>query len=222
MEHNRYCPHQMFFFGGDRSWGVGSVGEIRISNRLCYEFDGRFWRPIPTPDHVGDLSKADAAALVKYASRASSILEFGSGGSSQLIAAVRPPDSKFWSVETEPYWVQTTKDNIAKFGGVGPEFLTWEEWEGFTGEFDMVFVDGLDMHRRAFGMRAWPMLKVGGVMILHDCLRLPDYDNAMAIARHFFEEVESIQVNESDSNMVVIRKKEKRGYKNWQLPGGDD
>ena len=42
-----------------------------------------------------------------------------------------------------------------------------------------------------------------------------------AVARHFFEEVESIQVNEADSNMIVIRKKSPVKWENWQITEAD-
>ncbi len=174
---------------------------------------------ITVPPFVGDLSKNDAAVLVKYASRASSILEFGSGGSTGIMSAVRPPDSKFWSVETEPYWVQTTKDNIAKFGGVGPEFLTWEEWEAqipTEPTYDLAFCDGADFLRRKFMVQVFPVLKVGGWLLAHDQRRLPDADNVLSVIRDHFLEVETIHMNESGSNITAIRKKVKEEYVNWQ------
>jgi hypothetical protein len=54
---------------------------------------------------VGDLSLQDAELLERYVTRAKAVLEFGVGGSTQIIAQSIPEGAKFASIDTDPSWI---------------------------------------------------------------------------------------------------------------------
>lgn len=55
--------------------------------------------------YVGDLSREDASLLERYARGARSVLEFGAGGSTQIIAQALPEGASFLSLDTDARYV---------------------------------------------------------------------------------------------------------------------
>lgn len=167
---------------------------------------------------IGDLSKEDAALLENYAAKSHSVLEFGVGGSTQIIAQSIPDGASFISLDTSDEWIAKTEANLRRLGTKNRCQITrYENWP--SGIFDMIFDDGEPSLRREFALRSFPMLKVGGVILFHDTRTLSCIQNALAIVETFFEEVEQVSLNERiagvSSNITVIRKKAKEPYVNW-------
>lgn len=164
---------------------------------------------------IGDLSIKDAEVLEAWGRRAGRVLEFGSGGSTQIFDQC---GCNVISVETSPEWVAKTKRRVSE----RVQFVDYRT--DFDGLFDVVFVDGIDELRRDFGLKTWRYLKVGGVMIFHDTRRDWDFDNALAVIRANYLEVWHVEVNARmngvSSNCTVVHKKECEPYVNWtQMEG---
>lgn len=169
------------------------------------------------PKFIGDLSEADAHILVRYAAGAHSILEFGVGGSTQLLAQAMPHDAAFLAVDTDPAWIARTERNLGKLGvRERCTFKTYEEWSASPlGVYDLIFVDGIDHLRRPFALDTWTRLVTGGAMLFHDTRRPGDVANALAVVQQYFPEVRDVHLNQHSSNITAIVKKTSETYVNW-------
>lgn len=167
-------------------------------------------------EFVGDLSCEDAKVLACYGKESQKILEFGSGGSTQIFAQCCP--QALVSVETDYAWIERTRKNLSLIGHdewTKPLFVPYDLFK--DGDFDLIFIDGVPDKRLEFAMRAWPMLKSGGYMIFHDTRRFEYFKNLAWVMQSFFNEIGHVGVNESDSNMSVIYKTDPVQYVNWNL-----
>lgn len=168
---------------------------------------------------VGDLSIADAKSLYRLGLNRSNILEFGVGGSTQIFAQCKPV--QFTSVETDPAWVERTKNNLRRINHkewTPPKFVPYDLFTG--GAFDLIFVDGIPSKRLDFAMRVWPMLDIGGHMVFHDTRRFEYFREAAWVIQSFFTEVRQVNVNIDGSNLTVIEKGPALSYENWNLTEG--
>ena len=176
---------------------------------------------------VGDLSRQDAALLERYARGARSVLEFGAGGSTQIIAQVLPEGASFLSLDTDPRWIATTRENLRRLGvGDRCQLRRYEDWspDADAAQFDLVFDDGIGHLRRAFAIRSFPFLAIGGALLFHDTRRLQDVRNVLGLVEAFFEEIEHVHLNErvdgASSNITAVRKKAREPYVNWNVAEG--
>ena len=168
-------------------------------------------RPI---DFVGDLSVADAKVLMNLSTNAQSILEFGAGGSTQIFAQRLP--NTLISVETDPYWADIVQRKIAVDFPDATKPLMLGYTENFWQKFDLIFVDGVDDKRLDFALGTWGALRGGGVMLFHDTRRPADWENALVVANRNGAEVQSVELNLDNSNITVLRKRDKPLlYDNW-------
>jgi predicted O-methyltransferase YrrM len=168
--------------------------------------------------YVGDLSKADARLLVAVASKCSSILEFGVGGSTMLFAQAMPLGGELVCVDTDGGWIERTVQKITTLGAPRPKFFCGcaPEPHWVNGQVDFVFIDGADAYRRSFALAAWSYLKPGGSMGFHDTRRIGDIDNVQALIRANFESVGASVFNANDSNITLIHKRMIAvPYENW-------
>lgn len=172
--------------------------------------------------YVGDISRQDAQILATSAGTARRILEFGVGGSTQILAQVAPPDATITTVETSPEWIERTRSNLQRFQiKTHVEFLEFESWlSADVGLMDLVFVDGRDDLRAAFAMRAWRFLRVGGVLLIHDTRRRNDANYALEFAKLYYLEIESVFLNVRASNITMITKKMSEPYVDWNRLDG--
>lgn len=169
---------------------------------------------------IGDLSLQDADVLANYARQSNSILEFGTGGSTQIIAQCNPGINI--SIETDPEWIAVTQRRLTQLDATPVEFYSYADLAIATQNktFDLIFVDGVDYLRREFAINMWPLLNINGVMIFHDTRRFNDFQNAAWVAQLFFNEISSIDVNAiasngKSSNMTILHKKVNEPYENW-------
>lgn len=162
----------------------------------------------------GDLSINDALVLLQYGIESKAIMEFGSGGSTQIFAQTKAD----WivSIETETEWILKTQRNLDKIPDAkNVMFRPFDFIYTDKKEYDLVFVDGVWSLRDQFCNVMWDKLKPNGVMIFHDTRR--DFDARMALefAAQKYEEIRDIRVNDIDSNCTVIRKRLRLVYENW-------
>ena len=188
---------------------------------------------------VGDLSDSDALLIEQYASSSGvrSVLEFGAGGSTQIIAqCLDRAGAELVSVETDPRWIATTRERLGLLGVSNRcRFVNYAGWRRTkvvrsSQPFSLVFVDGLGAERLNFARAAWPLLSVGGVMLFHDTRRPQDVANVLALVSERNEEVASVIMNEapahvshdnsSSSNTTVVLKKKRERYVNWKSRSG--
>lgn len=164
-------------------------------------------------DFKGDLSKKDADVLKWCAENSSNVLEFGCGGSTQIIAAYLK--GSLLSVDTEQSWIDKTIQNLDRLGIKTP--VSFEKYETFNykGEYDFIFVDGLWERRLSFANRTWKNLKLNGIMVFHDTRRQKDIDNVSSFLKEHWLEVGTVYINKDNSNITVIQKKEYTPYENW-------
>ena len=172
--------------------------------------------------YVGDLSLADAALIERYATRSLSVLEFGVGGSTQIIAQSLQSAARFLTIDTNNDWITVTRSRLQKLGVANRcQFITYKNWlKAVTGPFDLIFVDGVFSRRRAFAVRSWPLLAVGGFMLFHDTRRSKDIANVLAVIARNFEEIGAVHLNEpvggKTSNITTLQKKTREVRINWR------
>jgi predicted O-methyltransferase YrrM len=178
---------------------------------------------------VGDLSLEDAELLERYVARAKAVLEFGVGGSTQVIAQSIPEGAKFASIDTDASWIEITRERLGKLGVQDRcHFLTYDGWMpgamSVSPLFDIIFDDGVDHLRRPFALESWVLLEPGGYMLFHDTRRFGDFVNVAWVMQSFFEEVEEVycnqRVNGVSSNISAIKKKAREPYVNWNHSEG--
>jgi precorrin-6B methylase 2 len=170
---------------------------------------------------IGDLSLQDADLLAMYAKRSEYILEFGVGGSTQIMAQCKP--KRMISIDTDPGWIERTRTTLGRLTD-----KTEVEFGGYTNaqdmmaniRFDLIFIDGVDHLRKEFAAFSWQFLRVGGVMLFHDTRRQHDFLNAVGVASNFWNELSKVEVNAKasngkSSNMSVLHKKSLEPYENW-------
>lgn len=166
---------------------------------------------------IGDLSLQDADILVQYADQSRDILEFGSGGSTQLLS--QSAVNSIISIETNASWIEKTQKKLQTLNTAHKvTFLPYTDQ--FYQEFDMIFVDGVWNLRQQFATETWKNLRVGGVMLFHDTRRDFDFENMLLVSRRFYTEISAIDVNArasdgQSSNISVIHKKSPEPYVNW-------
>ena len=143
---------------------------------------------------IGDLSLQDADILAQYSRKSSSVIEFGVGGSTHIIAQCTAHNSI--NVETDPKWIAITKSHIDRIVDNPSKvtFCQYKEMDALIANktFDLVFVDGIDDLREDFANKTWPLLSEHGVMIFHDTRRLADFKNVIHVAEANFLEVKNI------------------------------
>lgn len=171
---------------------------------------------------LGDLSLEDADVLAQWAKQSRCILEFGSGGSTQIISQCGA--DSIVSVETDPTWVETTQSRLNKLTNATPVVFKSYTTQ-FDQTYDMIFVDGRWHERFDFATAAWSHLRTGGVMLFHDTRRDFDFEIAMKTAQRHFLEIERIDVNARasngrSSNITVLHKKPYEPYVNWNETEG--
>jgi spermidine synthase len=171
---------------------------------------------------VGDLSLQDADVISEYASKSKSILEFGVGGSTQLLAQSNA--DLIISVETSTDWIELTKKRLNQIDNTCPVQIM-DYTTKFDTKFDLIFVDGVDNLRRQFAIETWQYLNTDGVMLFHDTRRRRDFRNAISVAEQYFLEISkiSVNVNASDgvsSNITILHKKQHTPYINWNWSEG--
>jgi hypothetical protein len=130
---------------------------------------------------VGDLSLQDAELLERYVARAKAVLEFGVGGSTQIIAQSIPEGAKFASIDTDPSWMRSR--GIASASSASRTAATFSRTTGGCGGDERVapvryyLDDGVDHLRRQFALDSWVLLEPGGFMLFHDTRRFGDFVN---------------------------------------------
>lgn len=166
---------------------------------------------------IGDLSLEDADVLFQYGKKSKNILEFGCGGSTQILAQCFPKN--LTSVDTDPRWILATQRRLDQIkDGSKVKFSSYTT--NFNDQFDLILVDGVDHLRREFAIETWKYLSINGVMIFHDTRRFQDFQNAAWVAQLYFNEISKIDVNarasnEKSSNLTIIHKKTHEPYINW-------
>lgn len=161
---------------------------------------------------IGDLSIADAWVLSDL-SLGKRVLEFGSGGSTQIFAQVA---KLVTSVETDPAWIARTEDNLSLLGDHAPvDFVPFDLF-AYCGEYDVIFVDGVPDKRLQFALAAWPLLAKGGTMLFHDTRRFEYFREVAWLMQMHFSEIGTVLINEDDSNLTLLCKREAPlYYENW-------
>jgi tRNA A58 N-methylase Trm61 len=171
--------------------------------------------------YVGDLSVQDVNLLCTLSRSANSILEFGVGASTQILAQAAPTFANITSVETDPEWISRTKailDLIKSSHRI--EFKTYDEWrEGIDNkipaQYDLIFNDGVDNLRADFAERSWPLLSIGGYLVFHDTRRSHDFSNVLNFCQQHYLEINDVKINANSSNLTLMTKKLPEPYVNW-------
>lgn len=170
--------------------------------------------------YIGDISAADAEVLADLAEDSTSILEFGCGASTQVMAHYKGIGLMV-SVDTDQGWIEKTKGNLKILGiqdEVGfSDYYKFMDERTPKGPFDFIFVDGVDALRREFAIKIWPYLQVDGTMAFHDTRRAHDFRNVLEVLANFQNEVGMVSFNYDGSNITLIQKKELEPYDNWQI-----
>jgi hypothetical protein len=164
--------------------------------------------------YIGDLSRNDAALLHDLARRAQTILEFGAGASTQIIARACDANAVITTLETDAEWIEKTRTNLRRLNITKQvEFVPYKEWVRNPGS-------RIYKLRLEFALRAWPLLRVGGLLLLHDTRRRKDFENVLRFVSKAYLEVASVQFNASSSNLTLITKKTAEPWEDWNLAEG--
>lgn len=164
-------------------------------------------------NYIGDISKADSVILRNMAKQSTNILEFGSGGSTQVLAAYTK--GKVASVETDKNWMVRTNENL-RLLEINTE-VEFKDYYSFIpeGEYDLIFDDGATEFRLPFAQLTWKHLKIGGYLLIHDTRTSREVQVVHDFMKEFSPEIESIFINKDHSNITVIKKKVAEFYINW-------
>lgn len=159
-------------------------------------------------NYLGDLSKYDYEVLKDYATKSNNILEFGVGASTQILRNYC--EGKITSVDTSDFWIDLTKKNL-EFLNIDKtvNYYLYHDFSPNNEMFDFIFNDGVDSLRNEFGINIWKNLSDGGVIAYHDTRRRIDINNVINLINVHKDEVESVFFNEGDSNITLIKKKNK-------------
>lgn len=157
-------------------------------------------------NYIGDLSKYDYELLKDLSSNSTDILEFGVGASTQILRNFSK--GNLTSIETSAFWIDATKENL-KYLNIEKtvNFLLYEDFNPKSGQYDLIFNDGVDSLRNEFAIKVWKTLKIGGIIAYHDTRRQKDIENVVELVNNFKDEIESISFNKDDSNITLIKKK---------------
>ena len=167
---------------------------------------------------TGDLSLQDADVLVHYGMQSRNALEFGCGGSTQLLAQVC---LNVTSVETVPEWIDVVRKRLANIENKRADVAFRSYTDEVEGMFDLIFVDGVKGRRLSFASRMWERLHTGGIMLFHDTRK----DWGVELIKQFvtvkFAEIGLIDINAfasdgQQSNITVIQKRQQSPYIFWQ------
>ncbi len=173
--------------------------------------------------YIGDLSARDAEILAMAASRAKDILEFGCGGSTQIMAQAMSDGAFLVSLDTSEDWIRRTYMNLVALG-VDETSYRLDNYDGWTNrylpDFDLIFVDGVDEERGEFAKAAFPLLAVDGAMLFHDTRRLQDLKNVLELVFEHGNEISDVMLNINGSNISVVVKKSLEPYENWNVVEG--
>lgn len=173
--------------------------------------------------YIGDLSHQDARILEFFASRYNRILEFGCGGSTQIMAQALKEGGHITSIDTAPEWIKRTERNleILKVDPSRYTLVPYEYWRDHCiGTYDLIFVDGVDSKRMVFGRTAWHLLEVGGTIIYHDTRRIGDLRTAVELMMEHFNEVGDVFINLDGSNLSGFQRKAPEPYRDWNVDEG--
>jgi predicted O-methyltransferase YrrM len=126
--------------------------------------------------------------LSQLVHEASRILEFGSGGSTQIFAHYSRPEAEVISIETHEFWIRRTQQNLERLGIRKPvQFVHWNVQENplknLQGPFDLVFIDGIDPLRADFYRMAWEKTGIGSIIASHDTRRPQDFKSSSNSSR---------------------------------------
>lgn len=172
--------------------------------------------------YLGDLSRADADLIADAASRAASVLEFGVGASTQILAQCCPPGARIVALDTEAGWIDVTRRTLAEIGA--PREVTFDPYANLKAHlahgYDLVLDDGLRKRRLEFALAAWPRLAPGGTFLLHDTRRAKDLATAIELFRRFAPEIATVAVNPGASNMTILRKQAPKEWADWNEAEG--
>lgn len=169
---------------------------------------------------IGDLSKEDAAELVRLMRTTSGpVLESGAGGSTHLLAQTSD-DRELWSIETDPTWLHRCRERGRLVGAPMDRvrFVSWGPGEPLPGpaKVGLAFCDGRDELRLAFCACVWPRLVLGGVLAIHDALRDFDAGVILSFLAGAWADVTSLEVGRGGSNLAVLVKGLPQRYRDWR------
>lgn len=167
--------------------------------------------------YAGDLSRQDVQVLASYAAQSNRIIEFGAGASTQVFADNAPPAAEIVTVETASEWINRTRENLKRINRERVDFYSYDDFRAMThaGRIDLAFDDGINELRVDFALRIWPILRIGGVLLVHDTRHLQHVEIVLEVVRKFHLEIDSIRFNERASNVTAIVKKLAEPYVNW-------
>ena len=173
---------------------------------------------------IGDLSKYDASVLEKYGKWATTILEFGMGGSTQILAQSLLPGHHLWSMDTDSTWIARTQKNLDTLQVPHDKYTLLEYDLGLDGTngymFDLIFDDGVDDERFPFGICTFKKLKLGGWFLMHDTRRRGDMRNFLDLVMAYKDEIGEVKLNMNGSNISGFTRKDVESYYDWNKVEG--
>lgn len=167
---------------------------------------------------IGDLAAEDVRVLTVLAAEATlAILEFGVGGSTQILSMASQPDLPMLSLDTSQEWIDKTRQVLLRLGYHRRRpvvFRLLSDWDRL-GQFDLVFNDGLRDTRYQFATWAWPRMPTGAKLAWHDCRRPQDRKEIVQFVAAT-PEVSKLELSKDESNLAVITKGPLYSLKNWR------
>lgn len=170
---------------------------------------------------IGDVSKEDADVLAFYASISNSILEFGMGGSTQILAQAKNKESFLYSVDNFPKYRDRAMAFVDELNcNYNIKAGLYNELDLESYQFDMIFNDGMGQDRPVFAQHAWNHLRSGGVLLTHDTRHAIDFAPVWDFVKNNHNSISRVDINAvasngKSSNITVIHKKEYEPYVNW-------
>lgn len=169
---------------------------------------------------IGDLSIKDAELLSQY-SQHKDVMEFGSGGSTQVFDKHA---KSILSIETDPNWIDAVMPLTKK-----ARYWLYENYISVINKYDVIYVDGEWSKRFDFAKNTWKNLKEGGSMLFHDTRREKDRTYVEKFIKFIGSDFKVVW-NENHSNITVIKKElgsidetnKFLEYENWNKAEGKE
>lgn len=164
--------------------------------------------------YIGDLSQNDAFILKGLAEESTAILEFGVGASTQILRHYSK--GPMITLETLQEWIDHTIENL-KLVEVKGEVKFIRYGDNISGKFDLIFVDGHKRLRDEFAAHNFKHLTYGGLIVFHDTRRQFHIDYISEFIAKFYLEIQTIEINPSNTNLTIIKKRRGLKYVNWNV-----
>ncbi|HYG84516.1 MAG TPA: hypothetical protein VD907_06610 [Verrucomicrobiae bacterium] len=146
------------------------------------------------------------------------IVEFGSGGSTQILGHYS--QGHVTSYETNEYWISKTKKHLVSLNIENVYIKHFNSINDLSiPEHDLLFIDGFREMRISFANKALETNK--GIIAFHDTRKRMYTEKIVPFVHLYWNKIRRIDVNYRDSNITLLHMREvPLAYEDWNKVEG--